>query len=225
MRYTRHIFATFVLAATTLTCLAQTSASAAAAPASAEPKVMRWQPGGAVEAVAQDQMKVLTTGGLKLAVTVVDLWKDTTAVRLQLTNTGQTEVATPLSAFSLEVVKPKNESVAPVDAEKMGKKIKDRADSESQSVDYMTRDRSANSGAEMAANTRSQMAAEAWAKDKYLKESAFPASVQPRYQTIGHIFFPYLKKRDAVLVRIVVGDITFEFPFEKNEIHAGLKEK
>jgi hypothetical protein len=222
MRYRRHRFTPFVLVATTLTCLAQTPTPAAPS-ASVEPKIVRWQPGGAIETVSQDQMKVLTAGDIKLAVTLVDLWKDTTAIRLQLTNTGKTEVPTGPSVFSLEVVKPKNETVAALDAETMGKKLKQKADSDSQTVEYMTGDRRPNSGSDMATATRAGMITEAANKANYLKQSAFPASVQPRYQTIGHIYFPYLKKRDAVVVRITVGDTTFEFPFEKNEIHAGVK--
>jgi hypothetical protein len=221
MRYTRHLFAAFVLAATTLTCLAQTPAAAPSAPT--QPKIVRWQPGGAVETVSQDQMKVLTAGDLKLAVTLVDLWKDTTAIRLQLTNTGSTTVATGPSAFSLEVVKPKNETVAVIDPETLGKKLRQKADSDSQTVEYLTGDRRPNANSDMATAKRAGLFEEAANKDNYLKKSAFPGSVQPSYQSIGHIYFPYLKKRDAVVVRIVIGDITFEFPFEKNEIHAGVK--
>lgn len=217
-----------VLMSVTLLSLASLLAAAqtpTAAPATApSDKVVRWQSGGVIEKVGDDQMKVLIAGDIKVAVTLVDLWKETTAARLQLTNTSQTAVATDPVAFSLQVVKPKDESLTPVAPEKLRKKITAQAESDAQGADAPTFDRSVNmNSAGSTEATRSRLGAEAWSKTKYIKESAFPASVEPRFQTIGHIYFPYLKKRDSVVLRMKLGDTTFEFPFEKSEIRAALR--
>jgi hypothetical protein len=220
MRFMRQSLATLVLATTTLTCLAQAPTPAAAAPASTEAKVVRWQPGGAVETVGANQMKMLSVGDVKVGVVLVDLWKESTAARIQVTNLSGDPVNTSPEVFTLETVRPKQETMPALPPMKLSDKIRKHADSEAemagqQAMHYA----SANGAGEK--DLQNQLRAEGAMKADYIKDSAFGPTVQPRYQTIGHIYFPYLKKRDEVVVRMTVGSTTVEFPFTKDEIVAG----
>lgn len=209
-----------VIASALIFASAQLLAQAPAAAAPAEKKVIRWQPGGATQTVGKDQMKVITDGDVKVAVALVDLWKETTAARLEITNLGGPSLETAPENFSLETVKPKQETFAAIPGMKLADKIRKHADGEAemagqQAMHYA----SANGAGEK--DMQNQIRAEGATKADYIKDSAFAATVPSRFQTVGHAYFPYLKKRDEVVVRATIGGVTYEFPFTKSEILSG----
>jgi hypothetical protein len=215
------LFLAVLLLAAALPVGAQTQAPAAQTqPATAATNnVTRWAPGAGTVTVGKDELKVLSAGDIKVAVTLVDLWKETTAARLQITNLGGEPLATAPDAFTLEVVKPKPQSLNPIPGEKLSHDIKVRVDHEAemsgqQAMHYA----SANGSGEKDEAARVRL--EGDQKADYIKDSALPPSLQPRFQTIGHVYFPYLKKRDEVVLRVTIGGATYEFPFEKAEIHS-----
>ena len=194
----------------TVTAIAQTPA----APAAASNKVMSWKAGD-VEAMGKDQMKVITTENAKIAVTLVDMWKEATAVRIQVTNLGSDPLAAPPDAFTLVA---KGDTIAAVPADVLMKKIKSRAENEAETVGSNSmRYAAPNSAGEQ--DERNRIRSEGTRKAEYIRDSALPAALQPRFQVIGHVYFPYLKKRDEVLVRVTMGGTTYEFPFQKSDIH------
>ena len=212
-----------VLALLAVLFLAAALTAQTPAPAATQaPAVMRWAPSAGTVVVGKDEMKVLTNGNLKIAVTMVDLWKETTAARLQITNLGADTIAIAPEAFTLDVVKPKPQTVNAVPAEKLSKDIRKHADGEAemagqQAMHYAT----ANGAGEKDEAAHIRM--EGQQKADYIKDSAFTPSLQPRYQAIGHMYFPYLKKRDEVLLRLTIAGTTYEFPFEKAEIKPGVQ--
>ena len=199
-----------------LPLFAQTPAPAAPAQDAAQAQVVRWQAGGATEAIKKDQLKVLTANDVRVEATVVNFGKVATVARVQITNTSPAAVDTSVGAFSVEILKPKPQTAAPVPADALAKKIKKDADldaeaqvqSHSRSLDYA-------SGGNYDESARKRLAG--FTQADYVTTSAFPASVQPNFQSIGHVYFPFLKA-DQLVLRIKLGDTTYEFPFDKKEI-------
>jgi len=191
------------------------SAQAPTAPAAAGSKVMRWSAGGDVQTVGKDQMKVLTTDNAKIAVTLVDMWKEATAVRIQVTNLGGEPLTSAPDAF---VIVAKGEALSAIPADALSKKIRIRSDHEAemagqQAMHYA----SANGSGEKDEQNRIRL--EGNQRADYVRDSALPAALQPRFQTIGHVYFPYLKKRDDIIVRVTMGGVVYEYPFQKSDIH------
>jgi hypothetical protein len=198
-----------------LCAVAASAQTPAPAPAATSNKVMRWNTGGDVQTVGKDQMKVLTTDNAKIAVTLVDMWKDATAVRIQVTNLGSEPLTATPDAFTIVA---KGDTIAAVPADALSKKIRVRSDHEAemagqQAMHYA----SANGSGEK--DEQNRIRSEGNAKADYIRDSALAPALQPRFQTISHIYFPYLKKRDEILVRVTLGGITYEFPFQKSDIH------
>lgn len=208
-----------VMLAMGLPLFAQTTTPAAPAATAAPPVVVRWQPGGETLMNKQDQMKVLRASEVTIAVTMVHLSKQTTAARIQIANASPETLNTSADAFSVEVVKPKPQTIAAIPADKMAAQIRGRADADAQRLERDTGSvyRESREGGALNQKERQEMrskgAEDAW----YVEKTAFPASMQPNGQAIGHIFFPYVKADDVVL-RITMGGMIFEFPFNKKEI-------
>jgi len=132
-----------------------------------------------------------------------------------VTNLGGDALSAPPEAFTLIA---KGETMTALQAEALSKKIRVRADHEAemagqQAMHYA----SANGAGEK--DEQNRIRQEGNQKADYVRDSALAPSLQPRFQTIGHVYFPYLKKRDEVLVRVNIGGTVYEFPFQRSDIH------
>src|SRR4051812_2814963 len=194
---------------------ATTTPPATTTPAASGDKIVRWSNGGTVETLGKDQMKVLTTDNAKIAVTLVDMWKDATAIRIQVTNLGDAPLSAGPEAFTLIA---KGEQVNALQADALSKKIRVRSDHEAEMAGQQAMHlASANGAGEK--DEQNRIRSEGNSKADYIRDSALVPTLQPRLQTIGHVYFPYLKKRDEVIVRVNVAGTVYEFPFQKSDIH------
>jgi|GEM_PF-4707033 len=201
------VFLSAAMCAVVVSMSAQTPTPAA--------KVQRWAPGASVETVGKDQMKVITTDNAKIAVTLVDMWKDATAIRIQVTNLGGDPLVSTPDAF---VIVAKGETLSAIPADALSKKIRVRSDHEAEMAGQQAMHYASPNGSGEK-DEQNRIRSEGVQRADYVRDSALPAALQPRFQTIGHIYFPYLKKRDDIIVRVTMGGTVYEFPFQKTDIH------
>lgn len=185
--------------------------------AAAAQEVVRWQPGGETSVVGKDEFRVLTAGNVTVRAALVDVWKDSTAARLQLANMGSEDISVPPEAVTLEMVKPKPNTVAAVPADKLAKKIQTRYEQEAVMAEQQGMKYAMPTGAGEH-DERNRLRQEGMIKSTYIQEAALPATIGANQQVAGQVYFPYQKKREEMVLRVRVGATTFEFPFTKNDV-------